>query len=64
MPDDVEYLNIQQAADAIGTNRRRVWQLVKEGKLTTIENPLDRRERVISKGQIDRMAKFSKKAAA
>ena len=41
MTDDTEYLNVQAAAEALGTNRRRIWQLVKEGQLETVTRSSD-----------------------
>jgi hypothetical protein len=64
MIDEPEYLNVQQAADALGTNRRRIWQLIKEGQIETVTNPLDRREKLITRVEIERLARFSKKAVA
>lgn len=58
MPDESEYLNIQQAADALGVTRRRIWAMVKEGQLPAIQNPLDRREKLVARSHVDRLAKF------
>lgn len=59
MPDEPEYLNIQQAADALGVTRRRIWAMVKDGQLPAIQNPLDRREKLIARVDVERLAKFA-----
>lgn len=63
MNDEAEYLNVQEVADALGTNRRRVWQLIKEGELVTVPNPLDRRQKLVSRDQVERLSKYTKAAA-
>jgi hypothetical protein len=64
MADEPEYLNVQQAADQLSTNRRRIWQLIKEGQFDTVSNPLDRREKLIPKSQVEALSRFSKKDVA
>jgi Helix-turn-helix domain len=64
MADEPEYLNVQQAADRLGTNRRRIWQLIKEGQFHAVSNPLDKREKLIPKSQVEALSKFSKKDVA
>lgn len=64
MADEPQYVTIQGAAAALGVTRRRVWQMVKNGDLEARTNPLDRREKLIPQSEIDRLAPFTKKAAA
>jgi predicted DNA-binding transcriptional regulator AlpA len=64
MAEQAKYLNVQQAAEALGTNRRRIWQLIKEGKLEIVPNPLDRREKLVARSKVEELAQFSKKAVA
>ncbi|PZS03081.1 MAG: hypothetical protein DLM70_09445 [Chloroflexi bacterium] len=59
MTESPEYLTIQAAADVLNTNRRRIWQLVKDGQLQAIENPLDRRSKLILCGDVARFIKFA-----
>jgi hypothetical protein len=49
---------VQQAADALQVPRRRVWQLIKQGKLHTEPNPLDRRSKLIPRGEIEELAQL------
>ena len=58
MGKDVEYLNIQEAAEALGVTRRRIWKMVKDGELEATTNPLDRREKLIPRSEVDRFSKF------
>jgi len=67
MSDETEYLNLQETADALHVTRRRVWQMVKDGELQSVNNPLDRREKLIPRSEIERLAPFirpTKKEAA
>ena len=61
MLDDRPYLNIHQAADALGVSRRRIWQMVKAGELESVPNPLDRRESLIPHAELERLASFAKR---
>ncbi len=64
MTDAVDYVNIQQAADLLGVNRRRIRELIKAGELQSLTNPLDRRETLIPRSDIIRLESFTKKAVA
>jgi excisionase family DNA binding protein len=66
MADDVEYLTVQEAAERLGVSRRRIWDLIREGKIDAIQNPLDRREKMIAGSELDAFMKFArpKKAVA
>lgn len=62
MPDDPEFLTINAAAEALGTTRRRVWVMVKAGQLDAIQNPIDRREKLIARKQIENLLRFTNKS--
>jgi len=64
MADAVDYVNIQQAADLLGVNRRRIRELIKAGEIQSLTNPLDRRETLIPRSDITRLESFTKKAVA
>jgi hypothetical protein len=49
-------MSVQQAADALGVPRRRIWQLIKQGMIPTEPNPLDRRSKLISASEIERLS--------
>ena len=58
MTHNGDYLNIQEAADALGVTRRRIWKMVKDGEIEAIGNPLDRREKLIPRKEVERLAQF------
>lgn len=51
-----EFLTILAAADYLKVSRDKVNRLVRAGKLTTIDNPLDSRSKLISKSQLDSLS--------
>lgn len=55
-----KYLTVQAAAEVLHTNRRRIWQLIRDHQLKAIENPLDRREKLILRAEVERLAIFSR----
>jgi hypothetical protein len=59
MHKKLEYLNVQAAAVALHTNPRRIWQLIKEGRLSYIPNPLDRRSKLILISEIEEYSQFA-----
>ena len=58
MTETPEYLNITEAAEALRVNRRRIWQMVKDGQIEAISSPLDRRETLIPRVEVERLSKF------
>jgi Helix-turn-helix domain len=67
MPDTAPYLTINQAADQLGVDRRRIRTLIAEGKLKAFDNPLDKRAKLVNADDIKELGLFprpSKKAAA
>lgn len=62
-----QYVTVQTAADMLGVSRRRIWDLIRQGSIEAIQNPLDKREKLIPQSEVDRFMQFasaSKKAAA
>jgi excisionase family DNA binding protein len=58
MKTEPNYLSIQQAAARLGVNRRRIWQLIRDGRLRFEPNPLDRRSKLIPVAEVERLAGF------
>jgi hypothetical protein len=58
--EDMEYVTIGAAAEALGVNRRRIRELIQGGELEAITNPLDRREKLIPLPEIERLEKFAR----
>jgi|GEM_PF-1042100 len=50
-----ELLTLNDAAEYLGVSRMKLWRLVKNGTLTAVENPLDNREKLIGKLEMDKL---------
>jgi len=59
MTAEPRYLTIQAAADALATNRRRIWQMIRDGELQAVTNPLDRREKLILRSDVEKLSEFA-----
>lgn len=66
MGDDNGYMNIGEVAEALGVTRKTVYSMIKTGKLRAMQNPIDSREKLIDRAEVERLAKFArpKKAVA
>lgn len=65
MPD--EYLSLQEAAELMGVSRFKLWRLLKEGKLTAYQSERDRREKLVSRREVEALIRptpIAKKVAA
>lgn len=51
-------LTVQEAAKYLGTTRQKVSRLIARGVLTTEENPLDTRQKLISREQLERLKTY------
>jgi len=51
----MEYLTLHVAAKYLGVSRMKLYRLIQDGKLVTVLNDLDNREKLISKDQLDRL---------
>lgn len=58
MAEETDYVTVQEAAEFLGVSRRRVWDMTREGRLRAIVNPLDRREKLIDRKDLQAFAKF------
>ncbi len=63
-----DYVTMGEAQDILNVSRFKLWQLVKEGALPTFVSPLDRRQKLIRRDDLDRLRQpvpsTPKKAAA
>lgn len=50
--NDGGMVNVTQAAKLLHVSRKRVWALIGEGTLQAVQNPLDRRERLVPVEQV------------
>jgi hypothetical protein len=48
-------MTITQVAEYLGVSRTKVWKLINEGALSARTNPLDKRERVVPRVQVERL---------
>jgi hypothetical protein len=50
---DDKLLNITDASAYLDTSRHTTWRVIKHNKIKTFENPLDLRETLVSKNDLD-----------
>ncbi len=53
-----EVFTVLEAAEYVGVSRAKISQLIRENKLTTLENPLDKRQSLISRSQLDKLRTY------
>ena len=58
-----EYVNVAEAAQALGVSRRTVWRLIASGQLTAITNPIDRRARLVRRADVENLARYAPERA-
>ena len=49
-------ITVGEARDILGVSNHTVARLVKEGRLKTIENPLDRRQKLVVLAEVEALA--------
>lgn len=49
----VEYLTVLAAASYLGVSRDKLSRMIRAGQIETLPNPLDGRQRLIDKSQLD-----------
>jgi len=54
----LDKLTVKEAATYLNTTRQKISRLIARGVLVTEENPLDTREKLISKAQLDKLKEF------
>ena len=62
-----DYLNLGEAAETLGVDRRRLRLLIERQKVETVEDPLDFRVRLVRRADVDRLSELigkRKKTAA
>jgi len=59
MSDEPEYMTVQAASEVLGVTRRRLWDLIRAGHIEAVQNPLDRREKLIPRTEVERLTKFA-----
>jgi len=59
-----EYVNVQQAAQSLGVNRRTIWRLIHQGRLRAFPNPIDHRAKLIRREDVQKLARPETEDAA
>ena len=57
-----EYVTIAEARDLLRVSRSTMTSIVKRGQLATIDNPLDRRSRLIARAEVEALKRRSRPA--
>ncbi len=58
---DPQYLTMKEAQQELRVSKNKMWLLVKDGVIATIENPLDRRQKLVRRSDLDWLAKFARR---
>lgn len=48
----IEYITMKEAREYLGISRTKLWQLVKEGTISTFSDKLDKRRRLVIKADL------------
>src|SRR5437763_1161187 len=52
------FVSVNEAAEMLGVNRRTVWRLISTGDLPALEDPLDKRAKLIRREDVQRLAQI------
>ena len=50
-----EFLNLKDARQLLGVSRTKLWKLIKEGRLPTYQDPLDKRVRLVRRQDLENL---------
>lgn len=50
-----EYLSLKEAQEHLGTSRTVMWRLVRSGTLPTYSDPLDKRKKLVTREDVDKL---------
>lgn len=50
------YVGVEQAAERLGVSRTKIWRLIRDGRIATSSDLLDRRRKLISIEELERLA--------
>jgi excisionase family DNA binding protein len=64
MTDQPDYLTMGEAAALLGIDRRQIRRLVLRLGIEQIENPIDARQRLIRRSDVEQLRPFAAKKAA
>lgn len=55
MSSEKRYYTVEEAAEYLEVSRIKIYRLIKESELHPTQNKLDKRQRLISKEELDRL---------
>ena len=48
-----EFVTMREAQEILGVSKFKMWQLVRDGHLTAYQSPVDRRQKLIKRADLD-----------
>jgi hypothetical protein len=62
--DKAELITLTAARNILGVSRTKIWRLVREGTLIVYSNPLDKREKLVKRSQVEALLTNAEALAA
>lgn len=62
--ENTDFITLTEARHILGVSRMKVWRLVKEETLTAIANPLDKRQKLVRRSQVEALMPTAEAKAA
>lgn len=59
-----EYMSVAEARDVLGVSKTTMTTMLKDGRLTAKENPLDKRQRLVRREDVEALAREAGKELA
>lgn len=53
MPADL--MTLKESQEYLGVSKAKMWRLAKDGSLTIYSDPLDKRKRLVSKAEVEKL---------
>jgi hypothetical protein len=62
--DKADLITLTVARTILGVSRTKIWRLVREGTLIVYSNPLDKREKLVKRSQVEALLTNAEALAA
>lgn len=62
--DKADLITLTAARSILGVSRTKIWRLVREGALVVYSNPLDKREKLVPRSQVEALLTHAEALAA
>jgi hypothetical protein len=62
--DKADLITLTVARSLLGVSRTKIWRLVREGTLMVYSNPLDKREKLVKRSQVEALLTNAEALAA